>query len=253
MEASKPRSEVRGRRRRRPIDVLTPAEVARLIDACSRRTSTGLRDAAVIATLYATGARVSEILALRVFDIDVDERSAVVQNGKGDRRRTVGMFEDAVEPLLRWLGRRRELGVDDRCPIFCTITRGTRGAVPTRPGRPISREHVGRMLRRLARRVGLLKRVHPHGFRHAHCSLLRSRGLDVYAIKSQCGHQNLSTTDQYLRLLGSHELPERLRRIGPVLQPTSPDPRTDIGELVRRMSLADAERLVAVLRSSVPA
>jgi len=240
------------RARRRPIDILSPADIAVLIDACSGRSASGLRDRALIATLYATGVRITEALSLLPWDVDLDARSVVIQNGKGDRRRTVGVLEDAVEPLARWLERRRELGIDDRRTVFCTITRASRGVAPTQFGRLLSREHVGRTLRRLARRAGILKRTHPHGFRHAHCALLRSRGLDVYAIKVQLGHEHLNTTDLYLHRLGAHELPERLRRIGPVLRPPGDDARSELAWFIASMSTVDAAALVARIKTTGP-
>jgi integrase/recombinase XerD len=233
--------------RRRPIDVLTTDDVVALLKVCSRHTSTGIRDRALFTMLFASGLRISEALSLLPRDVDLDALSVTVQSGKGDKRRVVGLLPDAVDPLERWLDRRRTLGIDQRSVLFATISQGTAGASPTRPGRPLAREHVGRVLRRLARRAGILKRVHPHGFRHAHCALLRSRGVDVYQIKTQLGHEHLGTTDRYLHVLGAHELPERLRRIGTVLAPP-PDPHEELGDLVARLSARDAAQLVTLLK-----
>jgi integrase/recombinase XerD len=231
--------------RKRPIDIPSPDDVRALMHACSRRASSGIRDRALIVALWATGMRISEALAVLPRDLNLDALTVVIQNGKGDKRRVVGMLPDAVNPIERWLDRRRTLGIGHQHPLFCTISRGSGGPSATKPGGRLSREHVARVLRRLARRVGILGRCHPHALRHAHTALLRSRGLDVYAIKVQLGHAHLNTTDQYLHRLGSHELPDKLRAIGSVLAPKAP--RAELGELLSRLGERDIEQLVALL------
>src|SRR5262245_41344304 len=126
--------------RKRPIDILSPADVRAIMNACSRRSASGTRDRALVAVLYATGARISEVLDIYPRDLDLDALTCVVQNGKGDRRRVAGVLPDAVDPVLRWLDRRRDLGVGGQHHLFCTISRGAAGPHPTAPGARLSRE-----------------------------------------------------------------------------------------------------------------
>jgi integrase/recombinase XerD len=236
-----------GKTRKRPIDILTPDDVRGLMGACSRRAATGVRDRALVAVLYATGLRISEALDLFPRDLDLDALTCVVQSGKGDRRRVVGVLSDAVDPVLRWLDRRRALGIGNQHVLFCTISRGAAGPFPTQPGGRLTREHVARVLKRLARRAGILKRVHPHGFRHAHSVLLRAKGLDVYALQNQLGHEHLDTTAKYCHRLGSNELPDRMRAIGSVLEPANAT-RVGLSNLLARLSDREAEQLVGLLK-----
>lgn len=240
MDARKPR--------KRPIDLLSPDQVRALAHACSRRSACAVRDRALIVALWATGLRISEALDLLPRHVDLDALTVVVQSGKGDKRRVVAMLPDAVDPLERWLARRREFGVGPEHPLFCTVSRGARGVAPTRPGGRLTREHVARVLRRLARKVGLPGRCHPHALRHAHASLLRARGLDVYALKVQLGHEHLDTTDRYLHRLGVSELPDKLRAMGPILEPRERDPAAELAALVGRLPAAVAAPLLAIVR-----
>jgi site-specific recombinase XerD len=205
----------------REIDVLEPDEVRRLMHACSRRAPTGVRNRALIALLYGTGLRVGEAIALRPKDLDLDRLAVTIQSGKGDKRRVAALLPDAVDAIQRWADRRAESAAGARDPFFCTLSRGASGPHPTVPGGALTREYVARVLKRLARRAGIDKRVHPHGLRHSHADLLRRRGFDMEQIRRQLGHASLEITGRYLDHLGSHDLPERMRAIGPVLDQES--------------------------------
>ena len=102
-------------------------------------------------------------------------------------------------------------------------------------------------LRRLARKIGLGKRIFPHLFRHSHAALLRERGFDIEEIRKQLGHANLEVTSVYLDHLGAHHLGERVREIGPVLEPAQA-PREELGELLGRLGDGDVRQLLALLR-----
>jgi integrase len=238
-------------RRHREIDILSPDDVRALMDACSRRAPTGIRHRALIALLYGSGLRISEALALRPKDVDLDALTLTVHSGKGDKRGVSVLLPDAVDAIQRWADRRATYGVTARDPFFCTIGRGAAGANPTAPGRRLGREFVGRVLKRLARRAGLAKRVHPHGLRHSHADLLRRRGFDVEEIRKQLRHASLEITGRYLDHLGPGDLPRRIREIGAVLEPAKA-PRDELGEVVARLSDRDVEQLVALLRRGAP-
>ena len=173
-------------------DLLTRAEVERLLKVCSRRAPTGIRNRAMIVLAWRCGLRISEVLALQPKDIDLDGGSVTVQHGKGDRRRTVGIDPGAGAIVARWMDARSNLGVTGRSPLICTLNGGH-----------VNPSYVRHLLPRLARRAGIEKRVHAHGLRHLHAVELEQEGATVSAIRDLLGHADLGTTDRYLRRLGA--------------------------------------------------
>src|SRR6266568_7978078 len=147
--------------RKLPAEVLTADEVTRLIRACSHRAPTGIRNGALMVILHRAGLRISEALALRPKDLDPQAGTVRVLHGKGDKARTVGMDAEAFATIERWLDRRRKIGITDRVPVFCTLK-----------GKSVHTAYIRGLLPRLARKAGVMKRVHPHGFRHTHAAAL---------------------------------------------------------------------------------
>ena len=217
-------------RRRLPPEVLTDAEVHALMGACGRYAPIGLRNRALIATLYRTGLRVNEALQLYPKDLDLADGSVRVLHGKGGRSRTVGLDPGAAAVIERWLdtrsrcvalsmqechdvtlsGKKASWSVDDnrvasretfgRCPVFCTLQ-----------GHRLSDAYVRRLLKRLARRAGIDKRVHAHGLRHTHAAQLRAEGVDIAIISRQLGHASITTTACYLDHIAPRAVIETMR------------------------------------------
>ena len=169
-----------------PAEILTRDEARRLLLAPSSDAPTGIRNRALIATMYGAGLRLAEVLALKPSDVDVDGASIRVLHAKGDVARTVGIDEGALVHVARWLDTRRGLGVRTRV-LFCTLS-----------GTALSQRYVRAMLNRMSDRVGIDKRVHPHGLRHTHAVELEQDGIHVSVIQQQLGHSNLNTTAIYL-------------------------------------------------------
>lgn len=178
-----------------PAEVLTEAEVASLIRACSPKAPTGIRNRALISVMYRAGLRVSEALALFPKDVDADAGTVTVLHGKGDKRRIVGLDPGAFAVLARWLDRRTPLGLNGRTPIFCTLK-----------GASLKSAYVRALLPRLAAKAGIEKRVHPHGLRHTHAAELAREGTPLNLVQAQLGHSSLATTDRYLRHIAPEEL-----------------------------------------------
>ena len=170
-----------------PAEVLTPDEVTTLINACSNRAPTGIRNRALITSLYRGGLRLGEALALAPKDVDLNRGTLTVLHGKGDRRRTVGIDPGAVAILSRWVDRRKTLRPRRGAPLFCTLG-----------GRRLHPSYVRTLLPRLAAKTGIDKRVHPHGLRHTMAFELMMEGVPVPIIQKQLGHANLGTTQRYL-------------------------------------------------------
>jgi site-specific recombinase XerD len=183
-----------------PAEVLTPDEVKSLIKAASNRAPTGVRNRALIAVLYRGGLRLGETLALKPKDIDPKQGTITVLHGKGDRRRTVGLDPGAMAIVMRWMERRKQLGISARRPLFSTLE-----------GKPLKPSYVRTMLPRLGRRAGIEKRVHPHGLRHTMSYELMMEGVPVPVIQKQLGHASLATTQRYLDHIAPKDLVEAMQ------------------------------------------
>jgi integrase/recombinase XerD len=169
-----------------PVEVLTPEQVRRLLDCCDRQLWIGTRDAAIIVTLWRTGLRASELLALELDDYDPQTRRLRVRHGKGDKYRIVGVPDDAPAMLDDWIivARGEEPG-----PIFFSDRGGRLG-----------RWSLVQLFRRLGQRAGIAG-VHPHRFRHTFaCDFLRAGG-DSAILMRLLGHSSLAMTMRYLRAI----------------------------------------------------
>lgn len=180
----------------RHINVLSPTEVDELVDASGESLS-GLRDAALVQLLYASGIRITEALTLRLHSLEVDADGDVLVNvvsGKGGRQGWSLCMGD-LWAVDRWLRRRADLGLGAGDLVFCAISSGA-------VGNQCDRSWAGRMVKRLARRASITKRVHCHGFRHSHAVRLYQVGAPQSAIQDQLRHADPETTRRYLRDLG---------------------------------------------------
>jgi site-specific recombinase XerD len=189
-------------RRRLPPEVLSNEEVCALMDACGRYAPLAIRHRALIAMLYRTGLRINEALALYPKDLDLVGGSVRVLFGKGAKARTVGIDAGATSIIEHWLDvRTRWLSQPGPHPLFCT-----------RFGQPMTDAYVRRLLKRLAARAGIDKRVHAHGLRHTHAAQLRAEGIDIGIISKQLGHTSISTTARYLDHLAPRAVIEAMRK-----------------------------------------
>jgi site-specific recombinase XerD len=156
----------------------------------------GWRLRGMMVVLWRGGLRIQEALALAEHDLDPRRGSLLVRNGKGGKRREVGMDEWGWEQLRSWLSARPELPVG---PLFCIIDGPTRG-------RPWSSAAVRSELRRLAAQAGVRRRFAPHQLRHAHALELAREGVPLNIIQRQLGHANLGTTSIYLQGIDPEEI-----------------------------------------------
>ena len=173
---------------KREIDILTTDECHALLSACSSKAPTGIRNQAMIVVLWRTCLRIKEALDLLPKDISGD--SIRVHSGKGDRARTVGLDPESSAVVERWVTKRREMGFKASQRLFCTLKGG-----------PLDTSYCRHLFKRLAKKAGLEKRVHPHGLRHSGAVHLLDEGHNVVVISQQLGHSNLATTNTYLNHL----------------------------------------------------
>jgi integrase/recombinase XerD len=186
--------------KRFPAQPLPAEDVKALLRACSKRSSTGIRNAALIATIYRTGLRIREALSILPTDLDVNAGSIRVLNGKGGTTRAVGMDPEAWAILQLWLNRREVLGLPRRSTVFCTLQ-----------GTHLKTSYVRAFLPRLARKAGIVRRVHAHALRHSFAAELAAERTPMNVVQIVLGHANLATTDAYLRHINPVVAIETLR------------------------------------------
>ncbi len=185
---------------RRPVEILTAEEVKSLLRACSGRAPTGIRNRAMIALGWRGGLRLGEVLSAFPTDLDREAGTVNVLRGKGGKQRTVGLDPAAFALVERWLDKRRELGLNGRQPLICTLK-----------GEPLLQSYVRALMGRLGRKTGMEKRVHFHGLRHAHARELASENTPINVIQQQLGHSNISTTHVYLCKIAPQQVIETMQ------------------------------------------
>jgi integrase/recombinase XerD len=192
-----------------PPETLSDLDVQALMAACGKGPS-GVRNRALIAVLHRSGVRCGEALALMPRDVLDGSRALRVRHGKQDKDRLVSLGGEASALLAHWLAVRDGLDINGRRPVFCTIAAGT----VRQRGEALDPSYVRHLLKRLAVKAGLDRRVHPHGLRHTHAAELVMAGVSLVDIRDQLGHSNAATTDTYLRRIAPRERLERLRSAG---------------------------------------
>lgn len=186
--------------KRFPAEPLTRDEVHALLRAISSRGASGIRGKALVVVMWRAGLRVSEALALFPKDLDPEAGTVSVLHGKGDKRRTVALDPASFAVVQRWLDRRAKLGHNGRVPIFCTLRGGA-----------LRSSYVRAWLGRLAKKAGLEKRLHAHGFRHTFAVELMREGVPLGVISAALGHTSIATTSRYLAHIAPKEVIETLR------------------------------------------
>lgn len=166
---------------------LTPDQVRRIVETPSPKTPLGLRDRALLELLYAAGLRASEILSLRIEQLDLPGRSARVI-GKGDKERLVLLGSAAQEALDRYLHTARPKLV--RSKSGGEVFLGNHG-------RRLTTSHLWGIVKRAAQTAGLDTRVYPHLLRHSFATHLLSGGADLRVIQELLGHASIGTTEIY--------------------------------------------------------
>jgi tyrosine recombinase XerC len=198
--SSNPATGVSTPRRERKLPTFLDVEQARaLVTAPDDSTLLGLRDRAILETLYSGGLRVGELVALDVADVDIISEIAHVE-GKGKRERLAPLGSHAVDAIRAYLERR---AFDPDRPRF----HRTALFLNNRGGR-LSARSVRRMLTKYARQIGLPEDISPHALRHSFATHLLDGGADLRSVQELLGHQNLSTTQIY-----THVTMERLKRV----------------------------------------
>jgi integrase/recombinase XerD len=178
-------------RARRPPEVLSPEEMQALLAQCSRKSATGARNRAMIMLLYASGLRVSELVAVKPSDLDWDARQirlGVPKNGQPGVREWHPVADDAIQ---RWIDWRKKAGIT-RGPLICVLSGPGKGGA-------LDRRAVWRTISALVRKAGITKDIGPHDLRHTFARELRREGTDTATIGELLGQESLAATQRYVR------------------------------------------------------
>ncbi len=178
---------------------LTVEEVDRLLDQPDTTKPLGIRDKALLELLYSTGLRVSELVGLRIGDVDM-QSGCLRCVGKGDKERLVPVGKQAIAAVGNYLrdARPRLIGRRAAAPYLFLNARGGK----------LSRVGFWKVLKQYGRKAGLQRKLSPHKLRHSFATHLLERGADLRSVQLMLGHADISTTQIY-----THVVQERLKHV----------------------------------------
>ncbi len=169
-----------------PVEPLNGRELGRLLAAVEGDTWQAKRDVAILNLMARAGLRVSEVVALRLGDVTLNQRKGhvVVRASKGLKERTVPLPKAAREALRAYMDTRPDWVGE---VLFVSRT-----------GRPLTPRDVQRLVEKAARRAGITRRVTPHTLRHTYATRALRQGVDLATLARLLGHESLTTTARYL-------------------------------------------------------
>jgi integrase/recombinase XerD len=172
-------------------DVLTDEEINQLIDSIDLLKPEGLRNRAILETLYSCGLRVSELVSLRMSNLHFEQEFVKI-SGKGEKERLVPISKRAIEDIKRYLvGYRKKLKIDKSGENILFLNRR---------GKKLSRVMIFTIIKTLGAKINLKKSISPHTFRHSFASALVKGGADLRAVQEMLGHESILTTEIYTHL-----------------------------------------------------
>jgi len=185
-------------------ETLSANEVDALLSEPNIRQTQGIRDKAILETLYATGMRVSEAVNLKVDNVNLDV-GFLRCIGKGNKERIIPLGKKAINSIKRYLetGRTKQLRNKEVNFLFLN-----------RSGKKISRQSLWKIIKRYAKAARIKKPIRPHILRHSFATHLLERGADLRSVQEMLGHANISTTQIY-----THISKERLKAIHKMYHP----------------------------------
>lgn len=175
-------------------DVLSVEEIERIISAIDlsetdkyTKLNIGHRNLAIVEMLYGSGIRVSELVNIKISNINFEENFMKIV-GKGKKERLVPISESAIRALNHWLTARNVLQIKPKQEDFLFLNRR---------GSHMTREMVFVIIKQLTEKAGIEKRVSPHTFRHSFATHLLEHGANLRAIQQLLGHSSITTTEIY--------------------------------------------------------
>lgn len=194
-----PMLEIDSPKKRRSLPVaLTVDEINHLLDQPNTNKKLGLRDRALLETLYATGIRVSELINLKFNDLH-EELKLIKVFGKGSKERLIPISEVALSWIDSYKEKVRDpliLKVGQNCDFIFLNSRGT----------ALTRQAVWQIIKKYCNMAGIQKNVTPHTLRHTFATHLLENGADLRVVQEILGHSDISTTQIYTNLSQKHIL-----------------------------------------------
>ncbi|MEK6224562.1 MAG: site-specific tyrosine recombinase XerD [Candidatus Dadabacteria bacterium] len=202
-----PTSQIRTPKMKKSIPgVISLEDVERVLASPNESTPEGIRDLAMLEVLYATGIRVSELIWLKLNDVNF-EMGFVIVYGKGSKERIVPIGGQAQEKLRTYMELSRPLLLKSR---------DSKELFVTRRGKAMTRQGFWKLIKNYALKAGITKQISPHTMRHSFATHLLERGADLRTIQIMLGHSDISTTQIY-----THVENERLKEIHKKYHPRS--------------------------------
>jgi integrase/recombinase XerC len=186
---SNPAKPLRNPRRERKLPhFLTNREIGKLLNSPPKSDAMGLRDRAILETLYSAGLRVSELVGINESDLDFDGGLVRVR-GKGKRERLAPLGSFAIRALKAWLRMRSPAKGQSKVEASAVFL--------NKFGKRLTTRSIGRMLEKYLKITGLDSRTSPHTLRHSFATHLLDRGADIRSVQELLGHKSLVTTQIY--------------------------------------------------------
>lgn len=170
-------------------DTLNENEITTLIEAADTKKKNGLRDRTIIEVMYASGMRVSEVILVKIKDINFD-MGFVRCFGKGSKERIVPLGSKALKFLNLYISNDRRKLIKDETPYLFL----------TRRGKPFTRQGLWKLIKKYALISGITKNITPHSLRHSFATHLLAHGADLRAVQGMLGHADIATTQIYTRV-----------------------------------------------------
>lgn len=196
---------------------ISETKIAQLLGSVTGDDPVALRDRAILETLYGTGIRISELVGLRLGDVDLDSRLMRVM-GKGSKERIVPLGRHAAVSLGEWLA---PDGRAEMAPVRWRSRTDSEAVVLSQRGTRLTRQGAWLIVSRRAQLVGLGDVVHPHVLRHSCATHMLDHGADLRAVQELLGHASISTTQTYT-LVATERLFESYRAAHPRAELVTP-------------------------------
>ncbi len=171
-------------------EVLSVEEIDDMISAIDLGDTLGIRNRAIMETLYGSGLRVSELVNVEIPRLYLDDGYMIVR-GKGDKERLAPLSPVAIDAIREWLSVRDEIDPEPSHAHFLFLNRS---------GRQLTRQMIFTVVRRLADAAGITKTISPHTLRHSFATHLLEGGANLRAIQMMLGHESITTTQIYLHI-----------------------------------------------------
>ena len=200
--------ELPRKEKRLPIDVFTAEEMEAMLNATDVTTEIGIRDRAIMETVYSTGIRNAELIHLELYDLNEDQKSLIVRKGKGDKDRVLPIGERAIKWTRKYIA--------DVRPKWMRSSNVHSYIFVNLQGRKFSRSYIAQIVNKYKKMAGIKKEGSCHLIRHTVATLMLNNGADIRSLQEYLGHSKITTTQIY-----THVSISRLQEIHAKTHPAS--------------------------------